>query len=49
MVARGLEKQLKVEQREYLMNMFIEVSGEGSYRSVAEALGLVKPPPFLVT
>lgn len=44
MVARGLEKHLKLEQREYLMNMLIEMYGEGSCKSVAEALGLVHSP-----
>lgn len=40
MVARGLEKHLKLEQREYLMNLYVEVCGEETHRSVAEALGL---------
>lgn len=51
MVARGLEKHLKVEQREYLLNMLITVCGEESRRSATEALGLVRPyisllPPY---
>lgn len=41
MVARSLEKHLKVEQREFLLNMLVGVCGEESQRSVAEALGLV--------
>ncbi|XP_074322583.1 uncharacterized protein LOC141659560 isoform X2 [Apium graveolens] len=40
MVARGLEKHLKLEQREYLMNLYVEVCGDETHRSVAEALGL---------
>lgn len=42
MVARGLEKHLKVEQREYLMKMYVEMCGEETRRSVGEALGLVR-------
>lgn len=41
MVARSLEKHLKVEQREFLLDMLNGVCGEESQRSVAEALGLV--------
>ncbi|XP_065866849.1 uncharacterized protein [Euphorbia lathyris] len=41
MVARGLGKNLKVEQRELLMNMFISVCSEDSHRSAADALGLI--------
>lgn len=41
MVARGLEKLLKVEQREYLMNMLVGICSEESHRTAAEALGLV--------
>lgn len=41
MVARGLEKVLKVEQRELLMGMLVGVGGEEGRRSAAEALGLV--------
>ncbi|KAK4356757.1 hypothetical protein RND71_022367 [Anisodus tanguticus] len=40
MVARGLEKHLKVDQREFLMNNLLRVCGDGARRSVAEALGL---------
>lgn len=40
MVANGLEKHLKLEQREHLMNLYVEVCGEETHRSVAEALGL---------
>ncbi|KAJ9701384.1 hypothetical protein PVL29_006646 [Vitis rotundifolia] len=43
MVARGLEKQLKYEQREFLMNMLLVGCGEECHRSAAEALGLVHP------
>lgn len=43
MVARGLEKQLKYEQREFLMNMLLAGCGEECHRSAAEALGLVHP------
>ena len=41
MVARGLEKLLKVEQRELLMGMLVGVCKGESRRSAAEALGLV--------
>ncbi|KAF7133327.1 hypothetical protein RHSIM_Rhsim09G0030700 [Rhododendron simsii] len=41
MVARGLEKHLKVQQREFLMDTLVGVCGKGSHRSMAEALGLV--------
>lgn len=41
MVARGLEKHLKLDQREYLMNLYVEVCDKETHRSVAEALGLV--------
>ncbi|KAF4375837.1 hypothetical protein G4B88_026416, partial [Cannabis sativa] len=41
MVARGLEKNLKVEQREFLMSMLIGFCDEESQRSAAEALGLM--------
>ncbi|XP_030470333.1 uncharacterized protein LOC115688601 [Syzygium oleosum] len=40
MVALGLEKQLKPEQREYLLNMLVGVCGEERPKSLAEALGL---------
>ncbi|XP_071736548.1 uncharacterized protein [Rutidosis leptorrhynchoides] len=40
MVARGLEKHLKHEQREYLLKMIIGVSTEDNRRSLVEALGL---------
>lgn len=43
MVARGLGKNLKVEQRQLLMNMFVSVCSEESHRSAADALGLVCP------
>ncbi|KAA8531365.1 hypothetical protein F0562_006074 [Nyssa sinensis] len=42
MVARGLEKHLKVEQREFLMNMLIRICDEENHRSLAEAMGLAK-------
>lgn len=42
MVARGLEKLLKFEQREILMNMLTGVCSEESHRSAAEALGLLR-------
>lgn len=45
MVARSLEKHLKVEQREFLLNMLVGVCGEESQTSVAEALGLVSWGP----
>ncbi|RVW92281.1 hypothetical protein CK203_032520 [Vitis vinifera] len=44
MVARGLEKQLKYEQREFLMNMLLAGCGEECHRSAAEALGLPLSP-----
>nr|XP_043632177.1 uncharacterized protein LOC122603517 [Erigeron canadensis] len=40
MVANGLEKHLKPEQREYLMKMLIGISSEENRRSLVEALGL---------
>ncbi|KAK3444042.1 hypothetical protein EUGRSUZ_A00253 [Eucalyptus grandis] len=40
MVALGLEKQLKPEQREYLLNMLVGVCGEERPKSLVEALGL---------
>lgn len=40
MVARGLENHLRLEQREYLLDMVLEVCLEESRRSLAEALGL---------
>ncbi|KAL3506704.1 hypothetical protein ACH5RR_032086 [Cinchona calisaya] len=43
MVARGLEKQLNVDQREVLLNMLIRTCGEDTRRSVTEALGLMQP------
>ncbi|XVF08380.1 hypothetical protein REPUB_Repub06bG0221500 [Reevesia pubescens] len=42
MVARGLEKLLKVEQRELLMGMLVGVCNGESRRSAAEALGLAR-------
>ncbi|XP_059450358.1 uncharacterized protein LOC132181239 isoform X2 [Corylus avellana] len=44
MVARGLEKHLKVEQRELLLSMFAGVCSEESHRSATEALGLMPSP-----
>lgn len=41
MVARGLEKHLNAEDREFLLKKLIGVCGEESRRSAAEALGLV--------
>ncbi|XP_054805207.1 uncharacterized protein LOC129308188 isoform X2 [Prosopis cineraria] len=41
MVARGLEKHLKLEQRKHLMDIFAEVCGEGSHKTAREALGLM--------
>ncbi|XP_030527874.1 uncharacterized protein LOC115739106 [Rhodamnia argentea] len=40
MVALGLERQLKPEQREYLLNMLVGVCGEERPKSLGEALGL---------
>ncbi|KAI4334740.1 hypothetical protein L6164_013452 [Bauhinia variegata] len=40
MVARGLEKHLKQEQREHLMDVFAKVCGDDSHRIAREALGL---------
>ncbi|XP_076883719.1 uncharacterized protein LOC143532583 [Bidens hawaiensis] len=40
MVARGLEKHLKLEQRLYLLKMLVGVSSEENRRSLVEALGL---------
>ncbi|OVA11712.1 hypothetical protein BVC80_8205g4 [Macleaya cordata] len=42
MVARGLEKHLRREQREFLFDLLVEICGAGSRRSAAEALGLVQ-------
>ncbi|KAK3014902.1 hypothetical protein RJ639_010001, partial [Escallonia herrerae] len=44
MVARGLEKNLKLEQREHLMNILTEICGEECHRGLAEALGLILWP-----
>ncbi|XP_062107737.1 uncharacterized protein LOC133818721 [Humulus lupulus] len=44
MVARGLEKNLKLEQREFLMSMLIGFCDEESRRSAAEALGVMPSP-----
>ncbi|XP_048497244.1 uncharacterized protein LOC104884272 isoform X2 [Beta vulgaris subsp. vulgaris] len=41
MVARGLQKHLKLEHREFLLTNIVSVCGEESPRSAAEALGLV--------
>ena len=41
MVARGLEKHLKLEQREFLMDMLAGFCEEEIRRTAAEALGLV--------
>lgn len=41
MVARGLDKSLNLEQREYILNSLIGVCGEDIDQSVVEALGLV--------
>ncbi|XP_042516097.1 uncharacterized protein LOC122090531 [Macadamia integrifolia] len=40
MVARGLEKHLRTDQREFLLTQFMELCGVENQRSVAEALGL---------
>ncbi|KAK6925071.1 hypothetical protein RJ641_009397 [Dillenia turbinata] len=40
MLAQGLEKHFKVEQREYLMKMLMEVCGEELCSSAAQALSL---------
>ncbi|XP_011073916.1 uncharacterized protein LOC105158762 [Sesamum indicum] len=40
MVARGLDKSLSVEQREYILNSFIDVCGKDIDQSLVEALGL---------
>ncbi|GAB4859080.1 hypothetical protein Ancab_010545 [Ancistrocladus abbreviatus] len=44
MVARGLEKHLRVEQRQFLLDTLVGVCGEESQRSAAEALGLAPLP-----
>ncbi|KAJ7957385.1 Phosphoribosylformylglycinamidine synthase [Quillaja saponaria] len=41
MVARGLEKHLNVEQREYLMDVLVGICDEDSSRTASEALGLM--------
>ncbi|XP_004296731.1 PREDICTED: uncharacterized protein LOC101297340 [Fragaria vesca subsp. vesca] len=41
MVARGLEKHLKMDQREFLMSMLVGICSEESQKRAAEALGLV--------
>ncbi|XP_074292163.1 uncharacterized protein LOC141619023 [Silene latifolia] len=41
MVARGLQKHLSIDQREFLLTTLIGVCGHESRRSAAEALGLV--------
>lgn len=40
MVARGLEKQLTLDQREFLLNTLIGVCGKETQGSLAESLGL---------
>ncbi|KAK4433792.1 hypothetical protein Salat_0541900 [Sesamum alatum] len=40
MVARGLDKSLSEEQREYILNSFVDVCGKDIDRSLVEALGL---------
>ncbi|CAB4263497.1 unnamed protein product [Prunus armeniaca] len=40
MVARGLAKHLKLNQRQFLMSMLVGICSEESQRRVAEALGL---------
>ncbi|CAM8977977.1 unnamed protein product [Rhodiola kirilowii] len=40
MVARGLKKQLKLEHRQFLLNMLVEICGNETCTSMAEALGL---------
>ncbi|XP_010241509.1 PREDICTED: uncharacterized protein LOC104586088 isoform X2 [Nelumbo nucifera] len=40
MVARGLKKQLREDQRKFLLNLLVGVCGAKSRRSAAEALGL---------
>lgn len=40
MVARGLEKQLKLDQRKFLLNTLVGVYGKETQGSLAEALGL---------
>ncbi|KAM1050041.1 hypothetical protein ACFX13_032568 [Malus domestica] len=47
MVARGLEKHLKLDQREFLMSMLTGVCSEKSQRRAAEALGLNLDQQFL--
>lgn len=41
MVAQGLKKHLKMEQREFLMSMLVGFCSEQSQKRAAEALGLV--------
>lgn len=41
MVARGLAKHLKLEQREFLMDKLVGFCDEQSQKIAAEALGLV--------
>ncbi|XP_061994422.1 uncharacterized protein LOC133712333 [Rosa rugosa] len=43
MVARGLEKHLKMDQRRFLMSMLVGTCSEESQRRAAEALGLTSP------
>lgn len=45
MVARGLERHLKLEQREQIMNMLQGICHKENSRSLSEALGLVKTVP----
>ncbi|KAF6161326.1 hypothetical protein GIB67_009213 [Kingdonia uniflora] len=44
MVARGLEKHLRLEQRELLLNLLVGECGDNRRASAAEALGLVNRP-----
>ncbi|XP_024022116.1 uncharacterized protein LOC21407430 [Morus notabilis] len=48
MVARGLAKHLKLEQREFLMNMLVGFCDEQSRKIAAEALGLMSSPTYYI-
>ncbi|GMN63517.1 hypothetical protein TIFTF001_032582 [Ficus carica] len=47
MVARGLAKNLKLEQREFLMDKLVGFCDEQSRKIAAEALGLMSSPTYI--
>lgn len=41
MVASGLKKNLRIDQRKHLLNLFVEVCGAEGQKIAAEALDMV--------